>query len=455
MTFEKNQRSIKKYYHLRVFGCQMNKSDAERIEALMQKAGYSPTLDENQADVIIAVACSVRQSPVDRIYGLSGRWRKLRATKILTGCVLEFDRGKMAERFDYIIPTEEIWRLAKVMRHEALGKMEENSIINYQLSVIKNDKIKCDYLSIPPKRQSTHQAYVPIMTGCDNYCSYCVVPHVRGKEVSRPADEIMKEVRGLVKQGYKEITLLGENVNGYPNFPALLKNLAKIPGRFWIRFVTSHPGDFTDELIQTIANEPKICNYIHLPLQSGNNTILKKMNRKYTKEKYVKLAVKIRKAMPDASLSTDIIVGFPGENKTQFEDTAKIMRKLKFDMAYIAQYSPRSGTTAAQLQDNVSRQEKKQREKMLTGILEKTAIENNQRLVEKIMEVLVEGENNKKLENLEIKKLRKANGQLMGKTENFKNVKFAGPKDLIGEFVKVKITKAGSWGLEGELINNN
>ena len=220
-----------KYYHLRVFGCQMNKSDGERIEAVMQRAGYSPTNDEKQADVIIAVMCSVRQSAVDRIYGLSGRWVKLKPkTKnqkpkiILTGCVLEFDQKKLAERFDVILPIGEL-----VTSHLSLVTRDDGTTTNYKLSTtcpkshrrISNNNVTCNYLSVTPKHQSAFQAYVPIMTGCEGFCTYCVVPYVRGKEVSRPVEEIVKEVRSLVKQGYKEITLLGENVNNYSDMKTL------------------------------------------------------------------------------------------------------------------------------------------------------------------------------------------------------------------------------------------
>ena len=447
MTDKKN---LTKYYHLRVFGCQMNKSDAERVRAVMEGMGFEATDEEEKADVIIAVACSVRQSAVDRIYGLSGRWRKLHAKKILTGCVLEFDSGKLASLFDYIIPITAIKKLKKLVRESspAPQRMLQGGKICYGAGqeTRTNTNELCDYLRVEPKHQSKFQAYVPIMTGCDNYCSYCVVPEVRGREIFRPKKEIVKEVENLIKKGYKEITLLGENVNAYPDFPALLKILADIPGKFWIRFITSHPEDFTDELIGVIKDEKKICNYIHLPIQAGSTAILKKMNRKYTKDEYVRLVGRIRKAIPDTALSTDIIVGFPGETKKQFCETVDVMRKLKFDMAYVAQYSVRPGTAAARLEDDVAREEKKRREKVLMGILEETAGENSRRLVGRVMTVLVEDEVNR------VNKL--VNNFLVGKTEGFKNVRFCGDGDLVGTFQKVKILKVGRFGFEGELINS-
>jgi len=457
-----------KYYNLRVFGCQMNKSDAERIETVMEKSGYSPTDDEKKASVVIAVACSVRQSPIDRVYGLSGRWSKLPAKTILTGCVLGFDRVKLAKRFDHILPITEIGKILKGIRHpstllrtgEALG--------------MRDDDNKCQYLGIEPKRGSKFQAWVPIKTGCDNYCSYCVVPYTRGREKSRPAEEVVALVRGLIKQGYKEITLLGENVNRYRSkskiknkksktqiknekiidFPQLLKDLAQIPAKFWIRFVTSHPEDFTDELIKVVAGAEKICNHIHLPIQSGSTAVLKKMNRKYTKSEYVRLIGKIRKTIPDASISTDIIVGFPGETKKQFLETADMMKKVKFGMAYIAQYSPRPGTAAAKMEDDVTREEKKRRERVLMDILKKTSLENNRRLVGETMEVLVVSKKQKDNPSTSSGRGKTKKQFLVGKTEGFKNVRFGGDEKLVGEFVKVKITKASEFGLEGEIIKN-
>jgi len=410
----------------------MNKSDAERIEAVMEKAGYSPTSLEKEASVIIAVACSVRQSPIDRIYGLSGRWVKLKAKNpelatVLTGCVLGLDKKKLDGRFDLVIPIADINKLVQMQNAEC--RMQ-----NFDVG-------RCDYLSISPKRQSKHQAYVPIMTGCDNYCSYCVVPYVRGRETFRDKKEVLAEVRDLLEKGYREITLLGENVNAYPKFPTLLKNIAQIPGKFWIRFVTSHPEDFTRELIEVIVEEKKICNYIHLPVQSGSTAVLKKMNRKYTKSEYLKLISKIKKAIPDTSLSTDIIVGFPGETKKQFDESADVMKKVKFDMAYVAQYSPRPGTAAAKMEDDVTREDKKRRERVLTQILRETSLENNRGLIGETVEVLVESG----IRNQEL------GSGLIGKTEHFKNVRFKGDKKLVGEFVKVKITKASEFGLEGKL----
>jgi tRNA-2-methylthio-N6-dimethylallyladenosine synthase len=317
------------------------------------------------------------------------------------------------------------------------------------------------------------------MTGCNNFCAYCVVPYARGREYSRPAEDILKEVKDLVKKGYKEIILLGQNVNSYychpeqrptgrcegsrVDFPKLLKLIEKIPGKFWIIFLTSHPKDMSDELIETLAKSKKICEYISLPAQSGDNEILRKMNRKYTIKHYNNLIKEIRHSFLRLSLkkskglaleklppsiSTDIIVGFPGETKKQFENSAKLLREMKFDMAYIAQYSPRPETAAWKLKDNVSKKEKARREKVLTEILSKTALANNKKYVGKIVEVLVDKEITRNTVALPAKALAAA-----GHTRTQKKVIFSSNKKIpVGKFVKVRIAKAKAFGLEGKIV---
>jgi tRNA-2-methylthio-N6-dimethylallyladenosine synthase len=322
-------------------------------------------------------------------------------------------------------------------------------------------------LDIVPKYSSNISVYIPIGNGCDNFCAYCVVPYARGREVWRPAEEIMDEVRELVKRGYKEITLIAQNVNSYKynanprmyanaantnhanknediNFCSLLKMVNDIPGDFWVRFATSHPKDMSDELIKTVAECEKVCEHIHLPAQAGDDEILQKMNRGYTAAQYKKLIKKIRKAMPDAAITTDVIVGFPGETEEQFNNTVRLFEEVKFDMAYIAQYSPRPGTAAAKMNDNVPREEKKRREQVLTDVLRRTALENNQKYAGMVVEVLVEGKNRR--------------GECMGRTRTAKNVKIQsralGTNDKCepGEFIKVKIFEAKDFGLAGEIV---
>ncbi|MBU2564178.1 MiaB/RimO family radical SAM methylthiotransferase [Patescibacteria group bacterium] len=325
-------------YFVKTFGCQMNESDSERISSFLEDQGYINAKNINNADLIIVNACSVRQTAIDRILGLNPIFKKLKAKKILTGCVLKQDKSKFEKYFDEILSIQEL-----------LGQ---------------------EYFKIRPKYLFKESAFVPIMTGCNNYCSYCAVPYVRGKEISRKPKEIIKEIKELIKKNYKQITLLGQNVNSYKyGFSKLLKELNNLQGNFKIHFLTNHPKDMSDELINTIAESKKIAKEIHLPLQSGDDNILKKMNRKYTKKQYLDLIKKIKKAIRNVKISTDVIVGFPGETKKQFENTVKVFKKVNYDTAYINKYSTRQGTESSKLKDNVSWNEKKQRWKILNNLI--------------------------------------------------------------------------------------
>lgn len=418
-------------YQIVTYGCQMNKSDSERIAAVLENTGYLPTLKINEADLILINACSVRQSAIDRIHGkiknfieLKTKNKKLKV--VLTGCILKKDKKKFENKVDLILDIKNLSKLPQKLKtaNKIKGCLNQ----------------KQDYLKILPKYQSSFSAFIPIMTGCNNFCSYCAVPYVKGKEISRPAKEILCEVKNLIKRGYKEIWLLGQNVNSYSSIPfkQLLKKINNIPGNFWIRFTSSHPKDFSDGLIKTMAECKKVTEYLNLPVQSGDNEILKKMNRPYTIEKYKNLVKKIRKKIPGITLSTDIIVGFPKETKKQFQNTIKLFKETKFDMAYISQYSPRTETTAFSMKDNVSHQEKKERERKLTEILKINALENNKKYIGKKVKVLVE---------------RKKNTFFIGKTKHYKTVEFKSNKNLTGQFVKVKIIDVLPWRLKGELIS--
>lgn len=353
-------------YFLLTLGCQMNFAESEKLEEFLEKKGFRSVSREKEADLILANLCSVRQSAVDRIYGKLKNWQKLKeknpSLKIgLFGCLLKEDKKKLKEKVDFIF------------------NLDQTSNLNFL------DNLKKSHLpskNPKPKRFSSIK-YVPIMTGCNSFCSYCVVPYTRGQEISRPAEEILKEIKDLVKKGYKEIVLLGQNVNRYLsrskaqknkstsliNFSKLLKIISEIPGNFKISFLTSHPRDFSDELIEIIAQCEKVKKEIHLPVQSGDNQILKKMNRKYSREEYIALIKKIRRKIPQVKISTDIIVGFPGETKKQFENTLKLCQEIKFDKAYINKYSSRQGTAAAKLEDNVPVIEKKRRWEILEKLI--------------------------------------------------------------------------------------
>ncbi len=319
-----------KKYHIITFGCQANAADAERIASRLEKQGYKKTDKTERADLIVINACSVRQSAINRVYG---KLNKLSGKKIiLAGCVLEADKKKMADK---------VWRFWN----------------------------PAEYFNCKPVYESKIRAFVPIMTGCDNFCTYCVVPYTRGREQSRPAKEIITEIKTLINKNYKEIWLIGQNVNSYPNFNNLLKMINNLPGRFTLHFMTSHPKDMSDKLIKTIKECEKISKEIHLPVQSGDNKILRAMNRRYTIEHYKKLIKKIRQKIKDVKISTDIIVGFPGETKKQFDNTAKLFKEIGFYKAYISKYSSRSGTAAAKLKDDVPLEEKKRRWRILNNLI--------------------------------------------------------------------------------------
>jgi len=417
----------------------MNYSDAERAAAKLEELGYKQALNDKDADLILLVTCSVRKSAEDRVYGAINNYHKKKLypklkTIILSGCMA--NRPEVVEKTDkadIFLDIKDLNKLPELLKKKSVqGEVET-------------------YFSLKPKYRSKFTAYVPISTGCNNFCSYCIVPYVRGQEESRPPQDIIDEVRNLLSLGYKEIILLGQNVNSYKppalesnidflinDFADLLECLADLPGDFWLSFITSHPKDLSDKLIGVMAKNKKICEYISLPVQSGDNKILKQMNRKYTVAQYKNLVKNIRKQIPGVAISTDVIVGFPGESRKQFLNTVKLFEDIKFDMAYINQYSPREGTASAKLKDDVPKVEKKQRDKELNDVLSKTALEINRELIGKVLDVLV---------------YQKSKNDLwLGKTKTFKVVKFKSKDNLLGKFVKVKITKAESFGLHGELI---
>lgn len=429
----------------------MNRSDSERITAALEKIGYQKASNENEADLILINMCSVRQSAVDRIFGLSQKFSKLKTQKpnlktLLTGCISKKDLNKLKSFFDYVISIKALLKWPEFLKKEKFifypNARDEKFVKEF----------KCDYLTVKPKIEKNFSVFIPISIGCDNFCSFCIVPFVRGPLICRNHEEILKEVEEAIKNSAKEIWLLGQNVNDYQSptqssidFPQLLKMVNEIKGNFWIRFTSSHPKNFSDELIETMAKCQKVTPYLNLPIQSGDNEILKKMNRPYTVKQYKNLVKKIRTAFKkyrkglerEIAISTDIIVGFPGETEKQFKNTVKLFKEIKFDMAYIAQYSSRPGTAAEKMEDNVKKEEKEKRWKILTEILKKIALEKNKAYIKKEVMVLVS----------EYK-----NGFLIGKTRTFKSVKFLGPQKLIGQFVKVKIRNTDSFGLEGKIV---
>ena len=484
----------------------MNVSDAERIAKVLQGIGYIATCDEKEANLIVAVTCSVRQTAEDRVYGAKKKWQKYKKKNpalkvVLTGCMADREevRGRLSEVVDYFININDVGELGRLLNRETEKQKNRETSAFAKASADKKEQrnkrtlrlvrrigglrsgpsrsnpsarlragkvIVDDYLSLQPEFQSKFQAYVPISTGCDNFCTYCIVPYARGRERSRPESEILCEVEQLVKRGYKEITLLGQNVNSYKtredgkrkmeelgannknktHFVRLLEKINAIPGNFWIKFTSPHPKDMGDDLINAIAELDKVCERVHLPVQGGDNAVLKQMNRKYTREQYLDLVKKVRLKIKNVCVITDIIVGFPGETRKQFLQSVDLFKKAKFDMAYISRFSPRPGTAAAKMKDNVSWDEKRRRDEELTKVLQKTALVNNKKYVGRIVDVLVCGEHRKQS--------GKKRGQVdyLGITRTDKKVKFSGPVGLVGEFVRVKIQGAKEWGLGGKIV---
>ncbi|MCF7860016.1 tRNA (N6-isopentenyl adenosine(37)-C2)-methylthiotransferase MiaB [Patescibacteria group bacterium] len=430
-------------YHIITIGCQMNKADSERIAAFLEGLAYKNQADWHKADLIILTTCGIRQSAEDRVYGLVGRMRKFnpKAKIVITGCLA--NRQDVQKRLNNMVnlfmPINKLPNILELLNKSRI----DNTLSADELQKISGEK----YLTIQPKYESNFSAYVPIGNGCNNFCSYCVVPYARGREVYRPAVDIVAEARGLIKRGYKEIILIAQNVNSYKSastdFPKLLSKLAALPGDFFLRFSSSHPKDLSADLIRVLASSPKICEHLHVAVQSGDDDILKAMNRKYTAAHFRSLIKKIRKVKPGIAITTDVIVGFPGETKKQFQNTVKLFKEMNFEMAYISCYSPRPGTVSWNMKDDVSREEKKRREKVLTEIIVRSSDKINKTYLGKEITVLVEGMNKK--------------NKYYGKSSSFKTIRFTAPEDMsseeiIGNFVKVKIQKVVKNNLEGELV---
>jgi len=439
----------------------MNISDSERIAFSLESLGYIYERDIYKADLAVITTCGVKQGAENRIYGLVPTIKKSKPNGriILTGCLSgeKVVKNRLKGMVDIWMPIVDLENISKLLGEDVVV-------------VGENER---DYLKLKAKYESDFSAFVPIGNGCDNYCSYCYVPYARGREIYRDVQDILEEVKGLIKKGYKEITLIAQNVNSYKsgsiNFSKLLGLVNDLDGDFWLRFSTSHPKDMSDELIDVMGNCDKLCHHVHLPAQAGSNKVLKKMNRKYTKEHYLGLVDKIRVSMnkkagelrggicnPPVSITTDIIVGFPGETEDQFKESVRLFEEVKYDMAYISPYSPRPNTAAAKMKESISEGDKERRVRELNDMLSKYCLENNKAYQNKIVEVLVDRKTNK--------------GEWLGKTRTSKTViidtldlaedlrgsrvdSISGePKDLIGNIVKVKIDKVKNFGLYGKIV---
>lgn len=437
-----------KTYCIYTYGCQMNVHDSENISAIMEDMKYSRVSDMDDADVIILNTCAIRENAHNKVMGMLGRIKHLKETKkdiitIFCGCMAQEEgiSNELKEKYkwvDIVMGTHNIHKLPQYMENIQKTNKQDIEVFSIEGDIIEG---------LPVKRDSKYKAWVNIMYGCDKFCTYCIVPYTRGKQRSRLPIDIINEVKELVKDGYKEVTLLGQNVNAYGkdldinyNMANLLEDVAKTNIER-VRFVTSHPWDFTDDMLEVISKYKNIMPYIHLPLQSGSTSILKKMGRRYTKEEYKTLFYKIKEMIPNVSITTDIIVGFPGETDEDFEDTIELAEELKFDLAYTFIYSPREGTPASIMKDETSMDTKKQRLARLNEIINETANLNNQKYLNEIVPVLIEGKSDKEDKH-------------MGYTDTMKLVNVDCDEKYLGKIVNVKITGVKTWSLDGEVVDD-
>jgi tRNA-2-methylthio-N6-dimethylallyladenosine synthase len=441
-------------YHLITLGCQMNMSDSERVRSTIeQQTGYQWTDNEEEASLVGILACSVRQKAIDKVYTRITKWNKWKNSKnlitFISGCILPNDMEKFLKLFDIVFRMSELEKLPEMISQ--YGIVTPASLFGDLKSMPGNDSID-DFWKITPHYSSDFEAFVPIQNGCDKFCTFCAVPYTRGREVSRPSEEILAEVERLAKSGYKSITLLGQNVNSYGldkrgseiGFPELLRRIGELGNRigngFWLYFTSPHPRDMTDEVIEVIAEYECLAKQIHLPVQSGDDKVLIRMNRKHSIEKYRQIMNTIRRLIPQATVFTDIIVGFTGETDEQFENTRKIMDEFKYNMAYIAQYSPRPGATSSRWDDDIPQEVKKARYHQLSNDLRKHTALHNAAMVGKTFRVLVTGNDRKE-------------GYLSALTEGKIVSRFKSDNpSLIGEFADIIINSSGDFSVEGELV---
>lgn len=439
-------------YVILTMGCQLNENDSEKIAGMLENMGYEKTEKLEDADFIAFNTCCVRENAEDRLFGKLGEVKKYKESRgtiiAIGGCMMQekhiVEKLKQSYPFfDIVFGTHTLHKLPEDIYNSLISRKRIEDILDIDGEVIEG---------LPIKRDDSIKASVLIMNGCNNFCTYCIVPYVRGRERSRKAEDIISEIQQLANEGYKEITLLGQNVNSYMrverekgedvgeinSFAKLLLEINKIEGIERIRFVSPHPKDFTDDVIQAIKNCEKVCKIIHLPLQSGSSKVLKQMNRKYTKEQYLALVEKMKKEIPNIVFSTDIIVGFPGETEEDFEDTLDVVEKVCFEQVYMFIYSRRVGTPADKMENQVPEEIKHERFDRLKKLVERQIEQNNKKYVGTVQKVLVEG-NSKTNKNL-----------LTGRTETNKVVNFEGKDELIGKVTDVKIESEHMWYLKGE-----
>lgn len=438
-------------YHLITLGCQMNLSDSERVTSVLVKAGYEWTDNEEEAGLIGILACSVRQKAIDKVYSRIHKWNKWKNNKnlltFISGCILPTDHEKFLKLFDITFQMKDLPKLPEMISQYGI-----TTPTHLKVGIDPHNENIEQFWDVKPSYKSEFEAFIPIQNGCDKFCTFCAVPYTRGREVSRPSKDIIAELALLVAQGFKTITLLGQNVNSYGldkkgkeiTFAQLLRDIGEYGDRsnkeFWVYFTSPHPRDMNDEIIEVISEYKTLGKQIHLPMQSGDDKVLMRMNRKHNMEKYRSIIHTIKRLIPEATLFTDIIVGFTGETEEQFENTRKAMEEFEFNMSYTAIYSPRPGATSHRWVDDIPLDEKKRRLHALTEQLRKYTLPYNKKMVGKTVHVLVRNTDRKE-------------GHLTSHTEGKLIVRFASEnKNLIGQFVDVKITAASDFSMEGELV---
>jgi len=443
-----NKIDRQKKYFIETYGCQMNEHDSEKISWILENMNYNKAQDIEEADFIIYNTCLIRENAELKVYGKIGALKKLKRENpnlmiAICGCMMQREEVRNIitskhKHVDIIFGTHNIHKLPQLINNHLQTGNTIVDIVEDSKEIIEN---------IDANRTYSYKAYINIMYGCNNFCTYCIVPYTRGREASREPNNIINEIQELAKKGYKEITLLGQNVNSYGKtlgfeyrFADLLKDINEIDGIERIRFMTSHPKDLSNDLINSYATLNKLCGHLHLPIQSGSNKVLKEMNRKYTREDYLAIVYKLRELVPNIAITTDIIVGFPGETEEDFNETLNLINEVQFDSAYIFLYSIREGTLAAKMENQIDYKIKHDRFQRLSDTLNQISLDKNITLIGKTVEVLVEG-------------ISKNNPNVLtGHTDSSKLVHFKGSKELIGSLVNVKIEDAKTFTIEGSLV---
>lgn len=433
-------------FHIRTFGCQMNENDSERLAGTLSDLGWVPVSEPESSDLLIVNTCAVREKSVEKLFSFLGRLSRIKKKRPLrigvAGCVAQLYRAHILERapfVDFICGPDNYWRIPEIVN----GLDKKQSV---------STSWSRDWHEIPRNRilrNSAVSAYVTIMEGCNHFCTYCIVPFTRGREKFRPLAHIVGEVEDLAGQGFKEIQLLGQNVNSYRDpdrpgfdFASLLERVSRIEGPEWIRFITSHPGNFNTRTIRAMAGSPKICRQLHLPVQSGSNAVLARMARGYTREDYLSTVRQLRREMPEISLSADIIVGFPGESEADFEATLSLLHEVQYQGLFSFRYSPRPHTAAADFEDSVPLEVKRRRLSRLQEAQKQIQLNNHLRLIGKEMKVLCMGRS------------KRDAAVFSGRNEGYQVVNFVSDTDVTGRFVTVLITGCGAYSLKGKLTSS-